>query len=68
MKCNCPVCKTHIEIDFDDYDEGDSIDCPECGELLLIAVKGGEYKLVTNKEKIFEELEETVESFDGEDD
>ena len=67
MKSKCPVCKTQLEIDFNECEVGDSVDCPECGEFLLVEVKGGEYRLVTDKEKKFEEMEE-MDEFDCEED
>ncbi len=58
MKTKCPVCKTEIEFDSNDFDEGDIISCEECEEDLIVEIKGGSYRLVTDKQKKFEEMEE----------
>ena len=28
---NCPECETSIDVDEDDVEEGQRMDCPECG-------------------------------------
>ena len=65
IKCNCPVCKEPMEIDSNEKDEGDFARCGECGELLTIEVKKGKYRLVTDQEKKFEEMEKMDDEFEG---
>jgi len=67
MKTSCPVCKTEIELDTNEYDEGDTIECDECGEELEVEIRNGSYRLVTSNEKKYKEMEELDESFDYED-
>ena len=68
MKSVCPVCKEEMEIDTNTQDEGDFVRCAECGELLTIEVKKGKYKLVTDQEKKYEEMEELDEEFESDED
>ncbi|HLC79705.1 MAG TPA: hypothetical protein VJG83_04780 [archaeon] len=68
MKTKCPICKEQIDFDTSEYDEGDFFRCQECSELLTVEVKKGEYKLVTDQEKKYEEMQELDEEFDYEDD
>lgn len=64
----CPVCREDIELNSNEHDEGDFLRCAECGELLTIEVKKGKYKLVTDQEKKYEEMEELDDELDyGED-
>ena len=67
MKCACPVCKETIDV-VNDKDEGDFVRCEECGELLEIEVRKGKFKLVTDQEKKFEEMQGLDGEFEGEDD
>ena len=66
MKCSCPLCKENIEVP-NDKDEGDFVRCEECGELLEIEVRKGKFRLVTDQEKKFEEMEEIEDELEGED-
>ncbi|MFH1391129.1 MAG: hypothetical protein ABIH20_02340 [Candidatus Diapherotrites archaeon] len=66
MKCSCPSCKTKIELDTNEQDEGDFVKCEECSELLEVEVKNGNFKLVTDQEKKYEEMAELDEIFDYE--
>lgn len=68
MKCTCPSCKASIELDINEHDEGDFVKCEECNELLEVEIKAGNYKLVTDQEKKYEEMESLDESFDYEED
>ena len=68
MKCNCPVCREIIEVSKD-KDEGDFVRCDECGELMELEVRKGKYRLVTDQEKKFEEMEKLDEDLEsGEED
>jgi alpha-aminoadipate carrier protein LysW len=33
----CPACDFEIDVDERDVEEGDDVNCPECGESLVIA-------------------------------
>ena len=63
MKKKCPDCKETFEIDLDDYDEGDYVNCPECNLELVVIVENGKLRLKIAKEKEFEE-EDYTESFE----
>jgi len=63
VKCTCPVCKTPIELDSNEHDEGDFVKCEECSELLEVEVKGGQFRLVTDQEKKYKEMDDLDESF-----
>ncbi len=41
MKAKCPKCKEPIELNPNTHDEGDSIECPECGAQLTVTLKKG---------------------------
>lgn len=45
MKVKCPKCKEPFEIDKNAYDEGDTVECAECGEFAIIEVKKGKFVL-----------------------
>ncbi len=34
---NCPVCDAALDLDVDELDEGDPVDCGECGAELTVA-------------------------------
>jgi alpha-aminoadipate carrier protein LysW len=53
----CPECETAIDVDQDDIEEGQKLDCPECGaELEVVNTNPLELDLVVGEE---EEEEET---------
>lgn len=53
----CPECETAIDVDQDDIEEGEKLDCPECGaELEIVNTNPLELGLVVGEE---EEEEET---------
>lgn len=68
MKCNCPSCKAQIELDTKEQDEGDFVKCEECDELLEVEIKAGQFRLVTDQEKKYKDMEDLDESFDYEED
>jgi len=68
LKCACPSCKANVELDLNEHDEGDFLKCGECDELLEVAIKAGNFRLVTDQEKKYEEMESLDESFDYEED
>mgnify|MGYP001566287002 CR=1 FL=1 len=62
MKAKCPECDEQIEVDKNEVEENDTIECPECGEESTVKIKKGKIKLASQKEKYFEEsLEEFVD-------
>ncbi len=59
MKVKCPECKEGFDLSVNDYEEDDLLQCPECTVDLVVKVNEGKFKLVTEKEKYFnEELDE----------
>ena len=64
-RIKCPECKEKFEIDMSEYDDGDSLDCEECGAELLIKMDSvGKFSIITPKEKFLDEDED----FDMDDD
>ncbi len=47
----CPKCKESFSIDKNKYDEGDSIECSECGAVSVFTVKKGSFKLEPEESK-----------------
>jgi DNA-directed RNA polymerase subunit RPC12/RpoP len=65
MKIKCPNCNETIVLDINEHEEGDEVECSECGERYLVTVNEGKFRLITEKEKFFEEEgEEFEEDFD----
>ena len=54
MKVTCPDCKERFEISVNDYDEGDAVECPNCACDYTVKVNNGRFKLITDKEKYYE--------------
>ena len=67
MKVKCPECKIPLELEKNEYDEGDDYECPECGAHLLVVVTSGKFKLKSEKEKFYDELDEADDFSDEED-
>ena len=62
MKITCPECKELFPFDANDYDEGDTLECPECSIDLVLKVARGNFKAVTDKERYYSsEMEELFE-------
>ncbi len=55
MKVKCPDCKEGFDLSLNDYEEEDAVQCPECSIDLVVKVKEGKFKLVTEKEKYYDE-------------
>lgn len=55
MKAKCPECSEEIEVDKNEVEENDPLECPECFAQLIVKIKGGKIRLSTEKEKYFEE-------------
>lgn len=64
MKVICPECQLAFDLSVNDHDEGDDVFCPECNNAFIITVKGGKFKLLSDKEKYFDE---DLELFEEED-
>lgn len=57
MRVRCPECRENFELSVNDHDEGDFVECPECSLNLIVEVREGKFKLVSEKEKFYEEDE-----------
>ena len=54
-KVRCPDCKEKFEIELEEFDEGDLLNCPECNLELIVEVNEGLQKIRVSKEKAIEE-------------
>ncbi len=53
---HCPECEANIDIDDDDVEEGQTMDCPECGaELEIVNTNPVELNVVSSEEEEEEE-------------
>lgn len=43
MKVECPVCGEEFELDTNEFDEGDAMECPQCGAELTVMKKNAKY-------------------------
>ena len=60
MKKLCPDCAVRFEVNLEEYDDGDALNCPECNlEFTIVSDKTGKMKLVESKDIEMEELDET---------
>ncbi len=62
-KFRCPDCKQSFDLEIEEYDEGDFLNCPECNLELVVEIKAGKPKLKIAKEKDIDE-EDEAGSFD----
>ena len=62
----CPECEFD-EIDTDDFEEGDTLSCPECGKSLVM-MANGEVDLADDEDLEDDEDEDEDEDEDDEDD
>lgn len=68
MKVKCPECEAEIDLNIDEYEEGDFIECPSCGSNLVVKVKYGKITLAPEIEKYEEySLEEYYDDYEKED-
>jgi DNA-directed RNA polymerase subunit RPC12/RpoP len=51
MKVRCPDCEIKIDVDVNEYEEEDFLDCPECSASLIVKVRSGRFVLVPEREK-----------------
>ena len=56
-KVRCPDCKERFEIELEEFDEGDLLNCPECNLELIVEVNEGVSKIRISKEKAIEETD-----------
>ena len=68
VKVVCPTCKEPMELNSSEHDEGDFVRCQDCGELLTLEVKKGKFKLVTDQEKKFDEMNSLDDEFEANED
>lgn len=55
----CPACEGNLDIEADDVEEGEMLDCPECGaELEVVNTKPLELNVVADEDEEEEEAEE----------
>jgi alpha-aminoadipate carrier protein LysW len=62
----CPECEFD-EIDTDDFEEGDTLSCPECGKNLVL-VGADELEFADDDDDLDDDLEDDEEDEDDEDD
>ena len=63
----CPECDAMIDIDNDELEEGQTIECPECGsELEVVGTDPVELNLLSRGEEDEEEEDENVDIDDEE--
>ena len=62
----CPECEVD-EIDTDDFEEGDTLSCPECGKSLIM-MANGEVDLADDDDDLDDDEEDDDEDEDDEDD
>ncbi len=62
----CPECEFD-EIDTDDFEEGDTLSCPECGKSLVM-MANGEVDLADDDDDLDDDEEDDDEDEDDEDD
>ena len=47
-KVVCPGCGEAFDLDIELFEEGDSLECPECGSELVVARKGNNLTVVSS--------------------
>ena len=63
---SCPECE-YDEIDTEDYEEGDTVSCPECGKSLVL-VGADELELADDDDEDLDDDDEDLEEDEDEDD
>ena len=58
MKVKCPECKEEFNLNKNESEENDLINCPECNTTLIIVIKGGKLKVEPENTK-YDEIDET---------
>jgi alpha-aminoadipate carrier protein LysW len=62
----CPECE-YDEIDTEDFEEGDSVSCPECGKNLVL-VGNDELDFADEDDEDLDDEDEDLEEDDGDED
>ena len=62
----CPECE-YDEIDTEDFEEGDTLSCPECGKNLVL-VANGELDFADDDDEDLDEDEEELDEDEEDDD
>lgn len=57
MKVKCPECREEITIEKNEHEEGDTIECSECGASCTILLKRGKFVLEPEDLKTIDEEE-----------
>ncbi|MBI4043684.1 MAG: hypothetical protein HY393_02680 [Candidatus Diapherotrites archaeon] len=50
-KVKCPECEERFDLDVIEYDDNDTVECPECYAALLVRVQEGKVRVVPETEK-----------------
>lgn len=53
MKVKCPGCTEAFDLSVNEHEEGDALECPECGTELTVIVKNGKLGVMGEKEKYY---------------
>ena len=61
MKVECPVCGEEFELDTNEFDEGDAMECPQCGAELTVMKKNAKYYVDPADSEDYDEVEATNE-------
>lgn len=65
----CPECDADLDIDESDIEEGDQVDCPECGETFVVTGTDPlELESADEDDEDEDEEEEDEDELDDEDD
>lgn len=56
----------YFELDLNEHDEGDTVECPECTVESTVIVKGGRLALASDKEKYYDRSDEFYDESDYE--
>gem|GEM_PF-2489391 len=59
MKVECPVCGEEFELDTGEYDEGDAMECPQCGAELTVMKKNAKYYVEQAESEDYDDVEKT---------
>ena len=57
MKVKCPDCKQRFNVNMNEFDDGDLLNCPECNLEMTIILDCGKLNVLATKEKELEDDE-----------
>jgi len=66
MKVTCPRCGKKFELEPEIYEEGDTVECPECGAELSVVKKGRKITVMESFEEALPEEDTGEEDLGGE--